>query len=184
MIGLLIILAIVVIFVLAWVSAYNGLIKMRNWVEESWAQIDVQLKRRYDLIPNLVETVKGYAKHEEETLTKVVELRNKMGDSTLSRQDTMEVNDQLSGALKSMFALREAYPDLKANENFKMLQEELTQTENKIAYSRQLYNNTVMKYNTKIESIPTNIIAGIHNFEKRDMLEAKAEERENVRVSF
>ena len=184
MIGLLILLAIVVIFVLAWVSAYNGLIKMRNWVEESWAQIDVQLKRRYDLIPNLVETVKGYAKHEEETLTKVVELRNKMGDSTLNRQDTMEVNDQLSGALKSMFALREAYPDLKANENFKMLQEELTQTENKIAYSRQLYNNTVMKYNTKIESIPTNIIAGIHNFEKRDMLEAKAEERENVRVSF
>ena len=184
MIGFIILLALVVIVVLAWVSAYNGLIKMRNWVEESWAQIDVQLKRRYDLIPNLVETVKGYAKHEEETLTKVVELRNKMGDSTLSRQDTMEVNDQLSGALKSMFALREAYPDLKANENFKMLQEELTQTENKIAYSRQLYNNTVMKYNTKIESIPTNIIAGIHNFEKRDMLEAKAEERENVRVSF
>ncbi|AOM84240.1 LemA family protein [Salisediminibacterium beveridgei] len=184
MIGFIIIIVIVAILALTWVSGYNGLIKMRNWVEESWAQIDVQLKRRYDLIPNLVETVKGYAKHEEETLTKVVELRNQMGDSTMSRQDTMEVNDQLSGALKSMFALRESYPDLKANENFKMLQEELTQTENKIAYSRQLYNNTVMKYNTKIESIPTNILAGIHKFEKRDMLEAKEEERENVRVSF
>lgn len=184
MIGLIIMIVIVVILALAWVSGYNGLIKMRNWVEESWAQIDVQLKRRYDLVPNLVETVKGYAKHEKETLTQVVELRNKMGQSNMSRQDTMEVNDQLSGALKNLFALREAYPDLKANENFKVLQEELTQTENKIAYSRQLYNNTVMKYNTKIESIPTNIIAGIHKFEKRDMLEAKEEERENVRVSF
>ncbi|MFY7867989.1 MAG: LemA family protein, partial [Exiguobacterium sp.] len=101
-----------------------------------------------------------------------------------NRQDQMAVNDQLSGALKNLFALREAYPDLKANENFKMLQEELTQTENKVAYSRQLYNNTVMKYNTKIESVPTNIIASVHHFEKRDMLEARAEERENVRVSF
>lgn len=181
---LIILIIVIAVFVIAWVSGYNGLIKLRNWVEESWAQIDVQLKRRYDLIPNLVETVKGYAKHEKETLTEVVELRNKMGETNLSRQDTMEVNDQLSGALKSLFALREDYPDLKANENFKMLQEELTQTENKIAYSRQLYNNTVMKYNTKIQSIPTNIIAGIHKFEKRDMLEAKAEERENVSVSF
>lgn len=182
--GLIIVIIVIAVIALAWVSGYNGLIKMRNWVEESWAQIDVQLKRRYDLIPNLVETVKGYAKHENETLTQVVELRNQMGQSNMSRQDTMEVNDQLSGALKNLFALREAYPDLKANENFKVLQEELTQTENKIAYSRQLYNNTVMKYNTKIESIPTNIIANIHKFEKRDMLEAKEEERENVRVSF
>lgn len=173
----------VVVLVLIYFSMYNGLVKYRNWVDEAWAQIDVQLKRRYDLIPNLVETVKGYAKHEQETLAKVVELRNQLGEKS-NRQDQMAVNDQLSGALKNLFALREAYPDLKANENFKMLQEELTQTENKVAYSRQLYNNTVMKYNTKIESVPTNIIASMHHFEKRDMLEARAEERENVRVSF
>lgn len=173
----------IVVLVLIYFSMYNGLVKYRNWVDEAWAQIDVQLKRRYDLIPNLVETVKGYAKHEQETLAKVVELRNQLGEQS-NRQDQMAVNDQLSGALKNLFALREEYPDLKANENFKMLQEELTQTENKIAYSRQLYNNTVMKYNIKIESVPTNIIASIHHFEKRDMLEARAEERENVRVSF
>lgn len=174
---------IVVVLVLVYFAMYNGLVKYRNWVDEAWAQIDVQLKRRYDLIPNLVETVKGYAKHEQETLTKVVELRNQLGEKS-NRQEQMAVNDQLSGALKNLFALREAYPDLKANENFKMLQEELTQTENKVAYSRQLYNNTVMKYNTKIESVPTNFIASMHHFEKRDMLEARAEERENVRVSF
>ncbi|WP_280771905.1 LemA family protein [Salipaludibacillus daqingensis] len=175
---------VLVLLVILWVAGYNKLIKFRNWVEESWAQIDVQLKRRYDLIPNLVETVKGYASHEKETLTKVVELRNQMGDSNMNRQDQMEVNDQLSGALKNLFALREAYPDLKANQNFAMLQEELTQTENKIAYSRQLYNNTVMKYNTKIQSIPTNILASIHGFGKRDMLEANKEERKNVEVKF
>ncbi|KGI84473.1 MULTISPECIES: LemA family protein [Exiguobacterium] len=181
--GWIIAIGIIVVLAFIYFSMYNGLVKYRNWVDEAWAQIDVQLKRRYDLIPNLVETVKGYAKHEQETLAKVVELRNQLGSKT-SRQEQMEVNDQLSGALKNLFALREAYPDLKANENFKMLQEELTQTENKVAYSRQLYNNTVMKYNTKVESVPTNIIASVHNFEKRDMLEAREEERENVRVSF
>ncbi|OGX79006.1 hypothetical protein A6395_09150 [Exiguobacterium sp. SH31] len=181
--GWIIAIGIIVVLAVIYFSMYNGLVKYRNWVDESWAQIDVQLKRRYDLIPNLVETVKGYAKHEQETLTKVVELRNQLGSKT-SRQEQMEVNDQLSGALKNLFALREAYPDLKANENFMMLQEELTQTENKVAYSRQLYNNTVMKYNTKIESVPTNIIASVQKFEKRDMLEAREEERENVRVSF
>ncbi|PYZ95371.1 hypothetical protein CR194_07015 [Salipaludibacillus keqinensis] len=173
-----------VVVVLLWISGYNKLVKFRNWVEESWAQIDVQLKRRYDLIPNLVETVKGYAKHEKETLSQVVELRNQLGKPNMDRKDQMEVNDQLSGALKNLFALREAYPDLKANQNFSMLQEELTQTENKIAYSRQLYNNTVMKYNTKIQTIPTNILASVHGFGKRDMLEATAEERQNVQVKF
>ncbi|SES31912.1 LemA family protein [Salipaludibacillus aurantiacus] len=172
------------VLVLIWITGYNRLIRYRNWVEEAWAQIDVQLKRRYDLIPNLVETVKGYAKHEKETLAQVVELRNQLGKTNMNRQDQMEVNDQLSGALKNLFALREAYPDLKANQNFQMLQEELTQTENKIAYSRQLYNNTVMKYNTKIQSVPTNILAGIHGFGKRDMLEATNEERQNVQVKF
>src|SRR5690554_2169064 len=175
---------ILVLLIIFWIGTYNSLVKFRNWVDESWAQIDVQLKRRYDLIPNLVETVKGYAKHEQETLSKVVELRNQLGNANMNRNDQMEVNDQLSGALKNLFALREAYPDLKANENFRMLQEELTQTENKIAYSRQLYNNTVMKYNTKIQSIPTNIVASVHNFHKRDMLAANEEERQNVQVKF
>ncbi|MCD8509512.1 MAG: LemA family protein [Bacillus sp. (in: Bacteria)] len=179
-----IVLGALVLFLIFWITTYNSLVKFRNWVEESWAQIDVQLKRRFDLIPNLVETVKGYAKHEQETLSKVVELRNQMGKPNLNRAEQMEVNDQLSGALKNLFALREAYPDLKANENFKMLQEELTQTENKIAYSRQLYNNTVMKYNTKIQTVPTNIIAGFHKFDRRDMLEASHEERQNVQVKF
>ncbi|OIJ18973.1 hypothetical protein BKP45_14705 [Anaerobacillus alkalidiazotrophicus] len=178
-------LAIVAVVLLFWVASYNSLVKYRNWVEESWAQIDVQLKRRFDLIPNLVETVKGYAKHEQETLAKVVELRNQIsGSGVKSRKDQMEANDQLTGALKHLFALREAYPDLKANQNFMMLQEELTGTENKIAYARQLYNNTVMKYNTKIQSIPTNIVASIHNFDRREMLETRAEERENVQVKF
>lgn len=182
--GLFIGIGIVVIFIIFWIGTYNSLVKFRNWVEESWAQIDVQLKRRYDLIPNLVETVKGYAKHEQETLSKVVELRNQLGKANLNRNDQMEINDQLSGALRNLFALREAYPDLKANQNFLMLQEELTQTENKIAYSRQLYNNTVMKYNTKIESIPTNIVASVHHFHKREMLQIKEEEKENVQVKF
>lgn len=182
---LLIIVGVIGVILLFWILTYNSLIKYRNWVEESWAQIDVQLKRRFDLIPNLVETVKGYAKHEQETLAKVVELRNKLFSApNQNRQEQMEVNDQLSGALKSLFALREAYPDLKANQNFMMLQEELTSTENKIAYARQLYNNTVMKYNTKIQTIPTNIVASIHNFTRRDMLEARQEERENVQVKF
>jgi LemA protein len=182
---MLILLGIAVVLVIFWITSYNSLIKFRNWVEESWAQIDVQLKRRYDLIPNLVETVKGHAKHEQETLAKVVELRNQIsGDGAKSRKDQMEANDQLTGALKHLFALREAYPDLKANQNFMMLQEELTSTENKIAYARQLYNNTVMKYNTKIQSIPTNIVASLHKFDRREMLEARVEERENVQVKF
>lgn len=175
----------IVVFLGFWFGTYNSLVKYRNWVEESWAQIDVQLKRRYDLIPNLVDTVKGYAKHEQETLTQVIEARNKLTDNNnISREETMQQNDALSGTLKSIFALAESYPDLKANENFLMLQEELAGTENKIAYARQLYNTTVMKYNTKIQTVPTNIVAGIHNFTKKDMLEAASEERENVKVSF
>ncbi|QOY34818.2 LemA family protein [Anaerobacillus isosaccharinicus] len=182
---MLILIGVIAVLLIFWVTSYNSLVKYRNWVEESWAQIDVQLKRRFDLIPNLVETVKGYAKHEQETLAKVVELRNQIsGSGARSRKDQMEANDQLSGALKNLFALREAYPDLKANQNFMMLQEELTGTENKIAYARQLYNNTVMKYNTKIQSVPTNIVASFHKFDRRDMLETRAEERENVQVKF
>lgn len=175
---------ILAVIILLWVVAYNSLVKFKNWVEEAWAQIDVQLKRRYDLIPNLVETVKGYAKHEQETLEKVIQARNQIIAPGQSRTEQMESNDLLSGALKNLFALREAYPDLKANKNFMMLQEELAGTENKVAYARQLYNNTVMKYNTKIQTIPTNIVASIHNFSRRDMLETKQEERENVKVQF
>ena len=176
------ILALVVIFF--WITSYNSLIKYRNWVEESWAQIDVQLKRRFDLIPNLVETVKGYAKHEQETLSKVIELRNKIVAPASSRQEQIDANHELTGALRNLFALREDYPDLKANQNFMMLQEELTSTENKIAYARQLYNSTVMKYNTKVESVPTNIIASFHKFGRRDMLQIPKEERENIKISF
>lgn len=182
--GLLIGVGVVAVLIIFWITSYNGLIKYRNWVEESWAQIDVQLKRRFDLIPNLVETVKGYAKHEQETFAKVVELRNQITAPTSTRQQQMDANNELSAALRHLFALREAYPDLKANQNFNMLQEELAGTENKIAYARQLYNNTVREYNTKIESIPTNIVASIHNFGRRDMLEIPVEERENVKVQF
>jgi LemA protein len=178
-----ILIAVVVVIVLFWIGAYNSLVKYRNWVEESWAQIDVQLKRRYDLIPNLVETVKGYAKYEQETLEKVISARNAMVSGG-TRKEQMEANDALSGTLKTIFALSESYPDLKANNSFVQLQEELVATENKIAYSRQLYNNTVMKYNIKIQTIPSNFVASLHGFKKEAMLEAKEEERENVKVSF
>lgn len=176
-------LAIVAIVVLFWIFQYNSLVRLRNWIEEAWAQIDVQLKRRYDLIPNLVETVKGYAKHEQETLQKVIEARNRlMGGG--GRAEQLEANDQLSGALRSLFALQEAYPDLKAHEGFNKLQEQLEGTENKIAAARQLYNRTVMQYNTKIQSFPSNIVASVHGFTRSEMLEAKAAEREAVQVKF
>ena len=180
-----IILGVVVLVVLWGVSAYNNLIKLKNWVKEAWAQIDVQLQRRNDLIPNLVETVKGYAKHEQETLTRVIEMRNKltnMGDA--SPQETMEVSNQLTGALKTIFALSESYPDLKANTNFLNLQEELSNTENKIAYSRQLYNSSVATYNIKIQAFPSNIVAGIHKFTEEKMLETPTEEKAVPKVSF
>ncbi|MFC5713605.1 LemA family protein [Thalassorhabdus alkalitolerans] len=175
---------ILVVSIISWIIGYNSLIKCLNWVEESWAQIDVQLKRRYELIPTLVETVKGYAAHEKETLEKVIELRNQITAPSNDRAEQMEANDQLSGMLENLFALGEDYPELKANENFKALQEELIQTENKIADARQLYNDTVKKYNSRIQSIPTNFVANIHNFNRRDFLETPAAEQENVQVSF
>ncbi|KYG31811.1 LemA family protein [Alkalihalobacillus trypoxylicola] len=175
---------IVLLLIIFWIANYNSLVKLRNWVEQSWAQIDNQLKRRYDLIPNLMETVKGYMKHEEQTLAKIVSLRNQMGDTSATREEQMEANNQLSSSLRQLFALREDYPDLKANENFKMLQEELTGTENKIAYARQLYNKTVSEYNTKIESFPSNLVASLHQFAKTDVLSTPPEERKNVKVQF
>jgi len=174
-----------VVVVLAWVAgAYNGLVRLRNQLENAWAQIDVQLKRRHDLIPNLVETVKGYATHERETLEKVIQARN-MAVSAKTVGDRAEAEGVLTGALKSLFAVAESYPDLKANTEFMRLQEELTSTENKVAFSRQFYNDSVMTYNTHIEVFPTNFIATMFNFGRREFFEVKAEdERSAPQVKF
>lgn len=174
-----------IVVILAWVAgAYNGLIRLRNQLENAWAQIDVQLKRRHDLIPNLVETVKGYATHERETLEKVIQARN-MAVSATSVGDKAQAEGVLTGALKSLFAVAEAYPDLKANSEFMRLQEELTSTENKVAFARQFYNDSVMTYNTHIEVFPTNLLATMFNFGRRDFFEVKAEdERAAPQVKF
>ena len=161
---LVIIIAVVVVIAIIWISIYNSLIKYRMQTKESWSQIDVQLKRRNDLIPNLVNTVKGYADFEKTTLQAVTDARTSV-NSAQGPAATMAASDQLSGALTHLFAVAEAYPDLKASANFTKLQEELTNTENKIAYSRQLFNTTTASYNTKLQSFPSNIIAGIHHFE-------------------
>lgn len=182
MIATLIVLGIVAIIVLWVIVSYNGLVKLRNWVQESWSQIDVQLKRRHDLIPNLVNTVKGYAAHEKETLELVIQARNQLIDG--SPQERIEADNQLQAALKSIFALSEAYPDLKANQNFLQLQEELTTTENKVAYSRQLYNKTVADYNIKRETFPSNIIANMFNFKREELLSIPEAEREVPTVTF
>ena len=181
-----IILGVLVLIVLWAMFAYNGLVQQKNWVQEAWAQIDVQLQRRNDLVPNLVETVKGYAKHEQETLTQVIAMRNQIANmgSDVSPQEKMEASNQLTGALKTIFALAESYPDLKANESFLNLQEELTNTENKISYARQLYNSSVAKYNISIQSIPTNIIAGMGGFTKEELLETPVEARKVPEVKF
>jgi len=178
----LIILAVVVILVIYGISVYNRLVRMRNWVREAWSQIDVQLKRRHDLIPNLVETVKGYAKHERETLERVIEARSRLLSG--SPQERMQADNEIQQALKSIFALGEAYPDLKANQNFLQLQEELTTTENKVAYSRQLYNKTVADYNTLREQFPSNLIANMFNFKEEQLLAIPEEERTVPTVKF
>ena len=176
---------VIVLLVLFYASIYNGLVKARVWVQEAWSQIDVQLKRRNDLIPNLVETVKGYAAHEKDTLTKVVEMRNQLTQVPAgNHEEAMQVSNQISDSLKTIFALSESYPDLKANQNFQQLQEELTATENKIAYSRQLYNSSVATYNIKIQAFPCNIVAGIHKFTEVKMLETPTEEKAVPKVSF
>lgn len=164
------------------VIQYNGLVKYRNWVKESWSQIDVQLKRRYDLIPNLINAVKGYAKHEQKTLEKVIQSRNQLVSGT--PQERMNADNEMQGALKSIFALKESYPDLKANVNFLELQGELTSTENKVAYARQLFNKTIAEYNIKRETFPTNIIANLFNFKKEEQLTIPEAEREVPEVSF
>lgn len=184
---ILIVILVVVVLIILWViSAYNALVRMRNELENAWAQIDVQLKRRYDLIPNLVETVKGYAKHESGTLERVIQARNMaMSAQGQGVAERAEAENMLTGALKSIFALSESYPDLKANTNFLALQEELTSTENKIAFARQFYNDRVMVYNTQIESFPSNLVANNFGFRRRDLFELKIEEeRVAPKVSF
>ncbi|MDF7669243.1 MULTISPECIES: LemA family protein [unclassified Lactobacillus] len=180
-----IILIIIVLLIAIYIAIYNGLQKAKVYTDESWSQIDVQLKRRNDLIPNLVETTKGYAKHEQETLENVVQLRNQLTNVPKDdRAQTLKVSNQISDALKSIFALQENYPDLKANQNFLKLQEELTNTENKIAYSRQLYNSSAALYDQKLLTFPSNMIARIHGFKKVDYLQASEAEKEAPKVKF
>ena len=175
--------AIVLVLALWFFFSYNGLVRTRNRIDNAWSQIDVQLRRRYDLIPNLVETVKGYAAHEREVLEAVTQARaNAINAQGPAQQGQAE--NVLSGALKSLFAVSENYPDLKANQNFLNLQEELTSTEDRVAYARQFYNDSVLNYNNKIQSLPTNILAGMFNFEKREYFEAEPEATGPVKVQF
>lgn len=179
-----IILAIVVIVIIAIISIYNGLVRLRVKIDNAWSQIDVQLQRRFDLIPNFVETVKGYMAHERETFEKITELRTSWSKTT-TISEKADLDNQLSGALKTIMAVSENYPDLKANQNFSELSEELRNTENKISFSRQFYNDTVANYNTKLQVVPSNIIAGIFNFKPRELFEVENEDvRKNVKVDF
>lgn len=178
------ILIIVLVLIILWaISVYNSLIALRNRVKDQWAQIDVQLKRRFDLIPNLVETVKGYTKHESETLEAVIKARNTYVSATVP-EEQMKADGELTKAISKLFALTESYPDLKANTNFQALQQELTETESKIAAARQFYNDTVMVYNNKVSMVPSNIIAGLFKFNKEAFFEANELERQNVQVKF
>ena len=180
-----IILAVVVAVIAIWaVSGYNGFIKGKNTVEEAFATMDVYLKKRYDLIPNLVETVKGYAKHESETLSRVIEARNMAAGAT-SVEDKVQGETMLTGTLKSLFAVAENYPDLKANANFLDLQNQLKSLEEDIANARKYYNAVVKQFNNRCEMFPSNILAGMFHFERKPMFEVDAEEeRQNVKVEF
>jgi LemA protein len=181
---LLIIIGVVVLLLLFFIFQYNGLVRLRNRVDNAWSQIDVQLKRRHDLIPNLVETVKGYAAHEQGTFQKVVEARN-AAVSAQGPQQAAQAENVLTGALRQIFALAEAYPDLKANQNFLALQEELTSTEDRISYSRQFYNDSVLKYDNKLETFPSNTIAGMFGFKPREYFETQDPvDREVPKVQF
>ena len=181
---MLIALIIIVLLVVWIISIYNGLIKSRQKVDNAWSQIDVQLQRRFDLIPNFVETVKGYMTHESETFEKITALRTSWANST-TVEEKAKLDGELSGALKTIMAVSENYPELKANQNFSELSEELRNTENKISFSRKFYNDSVTMYNTKLELFPSNIVAGMFNFKKRDLFATESEEaRKNVKVDF
>jgi LemA protein len=182
-IAAIIIVVIVVIALLFFWLGYNSLVRNRNRVENAWSQIDVQLKRRHDLIPNLVETVKGYAAHERGTFEAVTNARVSAINAQGPQQQAAAEN-VLTGALKSLFAVAEAYPDLKANQNFLNLQEELTATEDKVAYARQFYNDSVLTYNTRIQQFPTVILAGAFHFTKRDYFDAEPGDTAPVQVQF
>ena len=171
------------VIIIAAILIYNGLVNARNEVSNSFAQIDVQLKRRNDLIPNLVETVKGYAKHEKEVLENVTKARSSMMKAQ-TVEEKGEASNMISDALKSLFAVSENYPDLKASQNFIQLQEELSGTENKIAYSRQHYNDMVMAFNNKRQQFPSNVISGMFSFKEEKLFKTSEEERKNVSVKF
>ncbi|MBB5182376.1 LemA family protein [Catenisphaera adipataccumulans] len=180
MIILIIVIAVIVIWLIA---GYNGFVRLRNNCDEAYATMDVYLKKRFDLIPNLVDTVKGYTKYESETLKAVVDARNRVQNAG-NDQEKLQGETQLTGAIRNIFALAEAYPDLKASENFNTLMQQLNQTEQDIANARKYYNAVVKQLNTKCESFPSNLIAGMFHFTKRPLFEAAAEERENVKVNF
>lgn len=175
----------IIIFLVIYIaSVYNKLVRERNKVKDQWSQIDVQLKRRVDLIPNLVETVKGYAKHEKDTFKEVVEARNKF-NSAGSVQDEINANNQITQALNKLFALSEAYPELKANENFLSLQSDLRDVEEKISYARQFYNDTVLSYNNAVQLFPSNIVANLFGFNVMDFFKLDSEEeRKAPKVQF
>ncbi len=179
-----VILGIIVLLVIVAILTYNGLIRSRNQVENSWSQIDVQLKRRIDLIPNLVETVKAYAAHEKETLDAVIQARNAAMTASSDPHAQAAADNQMTGALRQLFALSEAYPDLKANQNFLALQEELSATEGRVAYARQFYNDTVLNYNNKLQAFPTVIFANLLKFDKREYFEADEGSREVPKIGF
>jgi len=183
----LIVLLVIIVILVGWIiGIYNGLVRLRNEMKNAWSQIDVQLKRRYDLIPNLIETVKGYAKHERETLDAVVKARQQaINVSADNLEQKAQAENMLSQTLRSLFALAESYPDLKANQNFLALQEELTSTENKIGFARQFFNDAVMRLNNKIQMFPSSIIAGMFGFREGQFFElAEAAQREAPKVQF
>ena len=179
-----IIVAIILVLIIAIIGMYNGLVQSKIKVDNAWSQIDVQLQRRFDLIPNFVETVKGYMNHEKETFEKIAALRTSWAN-TQSVAEKADLDNQLSTALKTIMAVSENYPELKANQNFSDLSEELRNTENKISFSRQFYNDTVTMYNTKLQVFPSNIIANMFNFTARELFKAESDEaRKNVKVDF
>lgn len=181
---IILVLAVIIFLVLWFISAYNGFVRLRNKTEEAFSAMDVSLKKRYDLVPNYVETVKGYAKHEQETLQAVIVARNQAINSQ-NPEEAIKNDNALSGTLKSLFALAEAYPDLKSDTSYVRLQEQLARVEEEIAGSRRYYNGVVNKYNTKTEMFPGNILAGMFGFQRKPLYEVQeVEERDNVKVKF
>jgi LemA protein len=183
MFWLIAVVVVVVLLVIAYVFIYNNLVRLRNRTDNAWAQVDVQLRRRYDLIPNLVETVKGYASHERETFEAVIAARNAAQAAT-TVEEQAQAENLLTGMLRQVFALAEDYPELRASENFQSLQEQLDETENRIAVSRQIYNDTTLTYNNTVQTVPSSIVASISGFETREYFETEDGTRDVPRVEF